>query len=466
MILNRRIPEGLRFLIPSVVAAALVVNAAASRPARSDDRTKLGRELFTHKWVANDRLSPDGDGLGPMFNADSCFACHNLGGIGGAGTNDHDVELLSAVNPGGDMTETDKQAIRDKAKKVHPGMFTSFTTSTVVLHGSSTAPEYERWRYGVLGFKLPADLNSKQAITTRRAIVRKQSSQPPVADLPRKVGAPLQVSRRNTTALFGAGLIDSISESTLTDLARQQAHDNPGINGRVPRTADGMVGRFGWRGQVATLRDFVLTACAMELGLQNPGHTQAIDPRYPGNKLAGNDLSPEQCDALVSFIASLPAPRQIPPADQQQSNLLNAGERVFETIGCAACHARDLGNVHGIFSDLLLHDMGPALEDPLAAIPERTKVGTATFTGGYGGGSFDIFAEVPTRIRREWRTPPLWGVRDSAPYLHDGRARTIEESIDAHGGEAERSAARFRDLDQESRSHLLLFLRSLAAPRV
>lgn len=465
MIPNRIVPDGLRVLFAALVVVTLLMNGNA-RPAHSDDRNKSGQELFMHKWVANDRLSPDGDGLGPVFNADSCIACHNLGGIGGGGSNDHDVELLSAANPGGDMTETDKQAIRNKAKKVHPGLFARFTDSTVVLHRFGTAPEYERWRYGVLGFKLPADLNSKQAIAVRRAIGRKQSSQPPVADLPRKVGAPLQVSRRNTTALFGAGLIDSISESTIADLAKQQAQLNPGINGRVPRTADGTVGRFGWRGQVATLRDFVLTACAVELGLQNSGHPQAIDPRYPGNKFAGNDLSAEQCDALVSFIASLPAPRQIPPADQQQSNLLNAGEGAFDTIGCAACHIRDVGNVHGIFSDLLLHDMGPALEDPLAAIPERAKVGTTTFSGGYGGGSIDIFAEVPTRIRREWRTPPLWGVRDSAPYLHDGRARTIEEAIDAHGGEAESSAARFRDLDQESRLHLLFFLRSLVAPRV
>lgn len=124
-----------------------------------------------------------------------------------------------------------------------------------------------------------------------------------------------------------------------------------------------------------------------------------------------------------------------------------------------------MGAVQGIFSDLLLHDMGPALEDPAPAIAERAKVGRATMVSGYGGGgSFDVFADVPSPIQREWRTPPLWGVRDSAPYLHDGRAKTLEDAVVAHGGEAALSAKRFAELDESARSHVVMFLRSLAAP--
>jgi CxxC motif-containing protein (DUF1111 family) len=203
----------------------------------------------------------------------------------------------------------------------------------------------------------------------------------------------------------------------------------------------------------------------MELGLQNPDHPQAGNPLSPGSKLTGNDLTTAQCDALIAFIAALPPPHQLSPANQQQANLLNHGERLFETVGCTGCHVRDVGNAHGIFSDLLLHDMGPNLDDPVAAFPERVKVGTTTFGGGYGGGgTVDVFADISTRIRQEWKTPPLWGVRDSAPYLHDGRARTLTEAIAAHGGEADSSARRFEQLGDPEKSAILTFLQSLVSP--
>src|SRR5207245_1572799 len=105
---------------------------------------------------------------------------------------------------------------------------------------------------------------------------------------------------------------------------------------------------------------------------------------------------------------------------------------VFESIGCATCHAPKLGDVSGLYSDLLLHDMGEASSD------------SATYYGGPAApGRLDDLAEAKERTRStgvasptEWRTAPLWGVADSAPYLHDGRARTLEEAIQLHGGEA------------------------------
>ena len=226
-------------------------------------------------------------------------------------------------------------------------------------------------------------------------------------------------------------------------------------------------GRFGWRGHVANLSDFVLTACAMELGLETPNHPQVSDPTVPARlapKAKGPDLSNEQCDDLFEFVASLEPPQQVVPNDPQAAALVNNGQALFHSIGCAACHMARLGNVEGIFSDLLLHDMGAGLNDPLPANPEKTRVGTRSIGGGYGGGSFDVFAELPTSIRREWRTPPLWGVADSAPYLHDGRASTLEDAIIQHGGEAQSSKERFLELPTENRTPILLFLQTLRAP--
>jgi cytochrome c peroxidase len=86
-------------------------------------------------------------------------------------------------------------------------------------------------------------------------------------------------------------------------------------------------------------------------------------------------------------------------------------------------------------------------------------------TGYSGSGRLFVEVEVddPT-LPQQWRTPPLWGVRDSAPYMHDGRAETLLEAIEMHGGQAAASAARFRELPQKERASVIAFLETLAAP--
>jgi CxxC motif-containing protein (DUF1111 family) len=241
------------------------------------------------------------------------------------------------------------------------------------------------------------------------------------------------------------------------------------ISGRVARLKDGRVGRFGWKNQIATLREFTLQACALELGLEVPGFPQTTPPWKPDYKAPGLDLSADQCDALVKFVASLPPPRPKPPETDLHAAEITAGQLVFERIGCATCHRPKLGDVEGIYSDLLLHDMGDALSD----------------SGQYGG---SILADEETGDQiqlpvvktlgdnrsqkkpkfgassREWRTPPLWGLRDSAPYLHDGRAETISAAVSFHGGEGFDSAQLFQRLSVRERQQIELFLESSVAP--
>ena len=470
MNLKRSLDRGLS-IVTAAAAMTLAVHMASSSSTVADDGVNLGRELFEHKWVPNDPLSPRGDGLGPMYNADSCVACHYLGAPGGAGSLEHNVELLSREVPKASSSPRKKSVMQSNAGKVHPA-FSALAdgASSVLLHRFSTEARYERWRLLVLGFKPPAQLPSGNAPIVLRANQEKHGSRPPVANLPQQHGVSLRLSQRNTPALFGAGLVDSISDDMLLKLARRQAERHPDIAGRVARTADRKVGRFGWRGQVATLSDFVLTASAMELGLQSAGHMQAVDPLKQERRMGGIDLTREQCDALVAFVAELPAPRQLQAADQQQANSLAHGEELFESTGCAKCHVRDVGSAQGIYSDLLLHDMGPALEDPLPSFPEHSIVHrtVVTSSSAYGGvRAMEILVDVPPEtlasFRREWRTPPLWGVRESAPYLHDGRARTLTDAIAAHGGQAESSVKRFKALDFLERSHLLDYVNSLGA---
>ena len=230
-------------------------------------------------------------------------------------------------------------------------------------------------------------------------------------------------------------------------------------------------------------------------------------PETPEYQPAGFDMSQQQSEAMIAFVASLPRPYQVPPRDPPHAAVIAEGFESFRKIGCIVCHVQNPGGVPDVFSDLLLHDMGPGLADPAPAKPERVTaqqaVNIAVATGQaipqevrsvsgkravgqvtqksprrsspYGGGQFSRRGRAPaqplidvqtTNIFQEWRTPPLWGVRDSAPYLHDGRAETLTEAILMHGGEAAPAAANFIALDYVSRRAVLEFLGTLRSPSV
>ena len=140
--------------------------------------------------------------------------------------------------------------------------------------------------------------------------------------------------------------------------------------------------------------------------------------------------------ALVAYVAALPAPRPAGDGD---------GAALFRDTGCAACHIPTLAEAEGrpvpAFTDLLLHDLGPGL------------------AGGFPEGRASA---------AEWRTAPLWNIGHTAgvnqsgeAYLHDGRARTLEEAILWHGGEAEASKESFRQMSAADRAALIAFLKSL-----
>jgi CxxC motif-containing protein (DUF1111 family) len=252
----------------------------------------------------------------------------------------------------------------------------------------------------------------------------------------------LKTSQRNPTPLFGAGPIDAIPDDAIEAAAKRKFAAWPQVKGRVSRLRDGRIGRFGWKAQVATLEEFVLTAAAVELGLEVPDRPQAGDPRVPPLAAPGLDMNQDECAALVAYVRGLPTPGTSEPETPRDAQRIKAGAALFKTIGCATCHLIRLGDVEGIYSDLLLHDMSPDLGD----------------TSSYGG-----FAAVATV--QEWRTPPLWGLRDSGPYLHDGRAETIDQAIRSHGGQAGPSAQRYTQLSKGERGQLEAFLMALGAPK-
>jgi CxxC motif-containing protein (DUF1111 family) len=384
------------------------------------------RELFVKIWT-NAKSSHGGDGLGPLFNELSCVGCHHLGGTGGAGGKDRNVKVLSAfVGPANPTNSVG--LFQGELEELHPGLR---NRTSVVLHRHATSPkDQERL----------SKIEHCRTLQTRDDLIA------------------LGISERSTPALFGSGLIDDIPDAALLAAEKRDFPAFPEIRGRVSRLRNGGVGRFGWKAQTSKLRDFVLAACANELGLEVPGHhqpslapTTAFDPSKV--KL---DMDAGECNLLVRFVANLPRPVFTPVSDTAIG-----GRAVFSTIGCATCHAPSMGQVDGLYSDLLLHDLGDRIRD---------------FGGGYessGGGGRVV--ERPAIVAgaapggeagpNEWRTPPLWGVAHSAPYLHDGRAETLELAIRLHGGEAAATSRRYHQLDRADQQRLLAFLRSLTAPK-
>ncbi len=440
------------------------------------------------------------DGLGPMHNATSCAACHPGGGAAGV---KHNVTLIT-VDPRSPFFQLpvkrlartfSGQAVMDFFPGLVSGSTISFNT---VVHDRSTRPGYDAIRER-LAEHVPGGLQPEWFDPAQRE-VEAIAKRPVVAG--RFETIDYYLSQRNTPALHGIGLIERISPVRMQAIADSQAHHSGGvITGRV-------AGKFGWRGQVSTLSQFVAGACAGELGLNlGTTGTQSNDPADPSYFSPAPDMSADHFAQLTSFVSGLPTPVE-QSLTLKERKYVRSGEKLFNAVGCAACHMADLRPVSGIFSDLLLHDMGPRLQAPFPApvgqlasagfidpvnLDDTPFVSVPVAPAYYGSVSQSrpprpIAMDYPEQpqfprgpvneaslqgrnrfswdaLQREWKTPPLWGVADTAPYLHDGRAKTLTDAIHWHGGESELSKRKFESLNGEQQEKLLAFLGSLKAPQ-
>ncbi len=483
---------------------------AESGPAKAD-AVALGYELFNREWMPGDPRGHGGDGLGPVYNDSSCVACHNSGGSGGGGPVSKNIDILNAshILAPVPMSGTAPKASASSTAAIDPllAIHAGFRTSrTVVLHKFGTDHNYDAWRRRALrpaGISsqsprvfdavefvtvpvLSREMEIKVAVNDRELIAQRPSkagmriaeiraavmaSNPTLGQAALRVGQfSVSRSQRNPTALFGLGLIDAIPDEAIEAVAKREAITTPQTHGRVSRLKDGKIGRLGWKAQTANTEEFVLNACAVELGLEVPDHHQAISPQAPKYRTTGLDLTAGECNALVAYVRNLPRPIARKPAGAEEAKYLAAGKAAFGSIGCAGCHTPNLGEVDGLYSDLLLHDMGQEMaddgsygddgsdgdDDPLdpSVDPLAAK----------SSGKSSKPQSRKGATRQEWRTPPLWGFRDSGPYLHDGRAQTLEQAVALHGGQGTDSARKFFDLSPRERLQLEAFLKSLVAP--
>lgn len=401
-------------------------------PTASAADVAAGRDLFEHEWTPNDPLAK-GDGLGPVFNAKSCAACHFQGGVGGGGEIGHNAtgfEVLPRAN--------DPRFLAGS------------------LHNFSVDPA-DKESFKLLRKQFPVKAGRVETRTVAMANCPPSQQRTTIPDFD-----PVRTQSVQSTAIFGSGWIDRISEKAIVQNMRNRAFRNVGkelsLNfdaipvGKLRTLPDGRVGRFGWKAQFASLEDFVATACANEIGLGTPTVKQAKSLANPTAPDVAPDLDRRQFKQLMAFIDTLPKPVEAKPDTAKEQAAAKHGKELFSTIGCAACHVPDLGGVTGVYTDFLLY----TLDDPPPP--------------GGGGGPYG--PEPPPESPRpddlpkpaEWKTPALWGVADSAPYFHDGSAQTLHDAILRHNGEAKSVKKAYAELPAKDQAAVESFLNTLKAP--
>jgi CxxC motif-containing protein (DUF1111 family) len=256
------------------------------------------------------------------------------------------------------------------------------------------------------------------------------------------IPADTVLAQRNAPPIFGLGVFERLSADEIAANADPTDADGDGISGRT--NIDGpLVGRFGYKSQEGSLIDFVRGPFFNHMGLTSnfplvpPPVSLSAAPQVapPATPLVDNDgvPDPELPDAdlvdLVMFLREL-----APPAPLPMDATARRGEELFLGIGCAKCHIPNLkqfGEPALAYTDLLIHDVGAELADQVTQL--------------LASGS-------------EFRTQPLWGVRHHAPFLHDGRAATLDDAIRLHGGEAETVRDAYAALPQADRDAIVAFL--------
>lgn len=364
------------------------ITAAPGQPL--PDLSAAGLEAFERGRRLFNRSFSESEGLGPLYNQARCSSCHDLPTLGGSGIEDVRKATRFNAETGCDRLRAfGGDALQERA------------TPALAAHGIRFEPV------------------------------------PDAADGATDLSAP---------ALYGLGLVQRIPEEALLALADPEDHDRDGVSGRAARVNDGRIGRFGQKASHATLREFIAGALIEEMGLTSPlrpAEERPLGLALPegADPVQDPEVEADDVDLLAAYVAGLaPVERERPESRAARDSVAD-GEAVFKAIGCTACHVPALpvqrsdsrATTVGMYSDFLLHDMGPDRADVCG----------------------------PDAAPSELRTAVLAGLRFRQHLLHDAAAERTERAIELHGGEAAAARSRFNGLAPGQRALLLRFLESL-----
>ena len=362
-----------------------------------------GRIVFEHRFKPS-------EGLGPLYNSTSCSSCHSTPTSGGSSKLYRNFYLARRGDPASAGGQFD---LPDLPSPVIPayGPNEPHKTAHFTLQGG------------------------------RRPIPETSG------------GLPVQVAQRNAIPIFGVGLFQLVSDTTIIGLSDPDDTDGDGISGRYNRDTSG-IGRFGVKAQSNNIEAFTRPPLMNQMGITSDPFL-GEDSRVTGQQVSGGsndtlrdgdgvpdpEISRQDLGDLIAFSTFL-----APPQPLAMGAAAQRGEATFGSLGCVKCHVPSLPSSRGpvrAYTDLLIHDMGDDLADHMSfGTPQPSTL------------------DGPTTYR-EFRTQPLWGVRLHAPFLHDGRAETLQEAIAMHGGEAAAIRDAYLALSATEQEELVAFLESL-----
>ena len=400
----------------------------------------VGNSFFNKNWVMAPSSTTARDGLGPLFNARSCSSCHVRDGRGSPPLEGQlPTSLLFRLSiPGQDAVggnRPDPVFGKQLAVRAIPGVEPEGNVSI-------TYESVERRFADGTVYEL---LKPSYKLRTSS-----------------KYGHPhpdLMIGPRIASPVMGLGLLEAVPEEEVVKNSDPDDRDGDDISGKPnyvwnPESKKKELGRFGWKANQPNLRQQTATAFREDIGITSSirpleSYTKAQADLLKAKPNGGHpEIDELTLGRVVTYLQTLAPPAQRIPRDPK----VIRGKELFREIGCSLCHLTTMKTgpqgaiaelrrqtIHP-YTDLLLHDMGEELADHRA--------------DGEASGS-------------EWRTPPLWGigltkiVNGHTRFLHDGRARNLEEAILWHGGEALVSRKAYTSLTKEQRNSMLAFLESL-----
>lgn len=397
--------------VTAAVLLALGAVGLAVPAAAGDGDAVVGRSLFRRLWVPAPTRTDGADGLGPLFNARSCAACHK------------DAGPSLAHRAAGEQTAGISGAV-----------------FRVAGPGGAPHPWYGRQLQTMSVPGLAAEARARLRLAASGDGVRQD-----VVLAGPALGEGYRLGPRLAPPLAGLVALDLVDEAAVLRRARPQEQQRLGLSGRARllTAAEGAMrlGRYGWKASQPDLVNQTAEAFANDLGLSSPLRpqphgdctpSQAACLALPNGESAafdGREVSRAGLNAVVAYLKSIGVAGR---------SGAGGGAAAFDAAGCSSCHVPSLpasgGGSVAVFTDLLLHDMGPDLDDGVAE---------------------------PGASSSEWRTAPLLDLasRDGQRrYLHDGRAASIEEAVHWHGGEAARSRELFSRLSRKERERLVTYL--------
>jgi CxxC motif-containing protein (DUF1111 family) len=390
-----------------------------------------GESLFDQNWIMAPSSTVARDGLGPLYNARGCAACHVKDGRGKPF--DDQGQSLEALLVRLSQAGQDAHG-GPKPDAVYGGQLQTFALQNQPAEG-----------------KLKISWNE---VSGQFADGSTFSLQKPQFELIEpgygEFSKNILTSMRQSPILIGLGLLEQVSEAEILSWEDPKDLNRDGISGRANWVWDiekkqKSVGRFGWKANQPTLKQQVAGAFAGDIGITNQIFPDPDFSHIQAEKLGNlpNGGNPELEDRLLDRVVFYTQNLAVPARREPERAEVKAGQVLFQNLKCQLCHrpAFELRKQElQAYSDLLLHDLGPELADQR---PDYLATG------------------------QEWRTAPLWGlgliekVNGHSRYLHDGRARNLEEAILWHGGEAQGSRENYQKLSAEQRKNLIRFIQSL-----